>query len=365
MQIVHVTECLAGGVLTFLLNLTQALDTEQHVIIFSRRDNTPDHVETLFGNHVKLVPWKYAGREIRAKQDFLALMELMKLLRQYPDANVVQLHSSKAGFLGRLACRLLGRTKKVFYLPHGLSFAREDVSMRKKKLYTYLEKVGNTFCGDVIACSNSERDLLVKTGIHNVHVINNGIRVADRQPEYRSFLYPLVIGTTGRLTYQKNPALLNEIAKAFRSDKRVRFLWIGDGELRNAIEPADNIEVTGWLTPQEVQKQLKGIDLYISTALWEGLPYAVLEAMNLGKPLLLSDCVGNIDLVKIGMNGYCYHTCEEGIKRIRAFIDNFEEISRMGEFSYQYLAKSFSVLQMKKKYLYLYKNDMGKNEDYN
>lgn len=354
MQIVHVTECLAGGVLTFLLNLTQALDTEQHVIIFSRRDNTPDHVETLFGNHVKLVPWKYAGREIRAKQDFLALMELMKLLRQYPDTDVVQLHSSKAGFLGRLACRLLGRTKKVFYLPHGLSFAREDVSTRKKQFYTYLEKVGNAFCGDVIACSNSERDLLVKTGIHNVHVINNGIRVADHRPVYRDLSYPLVIGTTGRLTYQKNPALLNEIARAFRSDKRVHFLWIGDGELRNAIEPADNIEVTGWLTPWKVQNRLKDIDLYISTALWEGLPYAVLEAMNLGKPLLLSDCIGNVDLVKNGRNGYLYHTTDEAIGQIQKIILEKDKLIPMGKKSYQYIEDTFSVEVMKTKYRKLY-----------
>lgn len=354
MQIVHVTECLAGGVLTFLLNLTQALDIEEHVVIFSRRDNTPDHVETLFGNNVKLVPWKYAGREIRPKQDFLALLELMKLLRQYADADVVQLHSSKAGFLGRVACRLLGRTKKVFYLPHGLSFAREDVSERKKQFYTYLEKIGDVFCGEVIACSDSEKDLLVKKGIHNVHVINNGIKIANELPKYREFSYPLVIGTTGRLTGQKNPALFNEIARAFRSDTRVRFLWIGGGELRSEIEPADNIEVTGWLTPQEVQNQLRSVDLYMSTALWEGLPYAVLEAMNLGKPLLLSDCIGNIDLVKEGINGYCYHTGEEGIERIKTFICDFGKISQMGNFSYQYLEDSFSIQQMKEKYLYLY-----------
>lgn len=354
MQIVHVTECLAGGVLTFLLNLTQALDTEEHVIIFSRRDNTPDHVETLFGNNVKLVPWKYAGREIRPKQDFLALLELMKLLRQYPNADVVQLHSSKAGFLGRVACRLLGRTKKVFYLPHGLSFAREDVSNRKKQFYTYLEKIGNAFCGDVIACSNSEKDLLVKKGIHNVHVINNGIKVANEQPRYRKFSYPLVIGTTGRLTGQKNPALFNEIARAFRSDTRVRFLWIGDGELRSEIEPADNIEVTGWLTPQEVQNQLRSVDLYMSTALWEGLPYAVLEAMNQGKPLLLSACIGNVDLVQNGENGYLYHTVDEAIQQIHKIFFKPIELEQMGKSSYQILLKCYSIKNMKERYRKLY-----------
>lgn len=354
MQIVHVTECLAGGVLTFLLNLTRALDTEEHVIIFSRRDNTPDHVETLFGNNVKLVPWKYAGREIRPKQDFLALLELMKLLRQYPNADVVQLHSSKAGFLGRVACRLLGRTKKVFYMPHGLSFAREDVSVRKRQFYTYLEKIGNAFCGDVIACSDSERDLLVKKGIHNVYVIHHGIKVSNQKPCYRSFEYPLVIGTVGRITFAKNPGLFNLIAKHFRNDNRVKFLWIGEGELRNKLDPGSNLEITGWLSGENLQAKLQTIDLYLSTSLWEGLPLSVLEAMNLGKPLLLSDCIGNVDLVQNGENGYLYHTVDEAINRIQGILQRPDDLISMGERSYQYIKDGFSVEIMKANYRELY-----------
>lgn len=354
MQIVHVTECLAGGVLTFLLNLTQALDTEEHVIIFSRRDNTPDHVETLFGNNVKLVPWKYAGREIRPRQDFLALLELIKLLRQYPNADVVQLHSSKAGFLGRVACRLLGRTKKVFYLPHGLSFAREDVSNRKKQFYTYLEKIGNAFCGDVIACSDSERDLLVKKGIPNVYVIHHGIKVSSQKPYYRSLEYPLVIGTVGRITFAKNPGLFNLIAKYFQNDSRLKFLWIGEGELRNELEPGSNLEITGWLSGENLQAKLQTIDLYLSTSLWEGLPLSVLEAMNLGKPLLLSDCIGNVDLVQNGQNGYLYHTIGEVIQQIQRILLNLAELEQMGKRSYQILSKDYSMKKMKESYRKLY-----------
>ncbi len=354
MQIVHVTECLAGGVLTFLLNLTKALDEEQHVIIYSRRDNTPDNVESLFGSNVQMVPWKYARREIRVKWDFLALVKLLKLLRQFPKADVIQLHSSKAGFLGRLACRLLGRTRKVFYLPHGLSFAREDVGDRKKKFYTYLEKLGNSFCGDIVACSDSEKKLLVKNGICNVHVINNGIEVSTVPPTYREFFPPLVVGTTGRLTYQKNPVLFNEIAKSFCGDNRVRFVWIGDGELHNAIQIAGNVEITGWLKPEEVQSRLAQIDVYISTALWEGLPYSVLEAMSWGKPLLLFDCIGNRDLVQIGKNGYLYKTKEEAVGNIKTLLKKPQIGNNLGEFSYRLVKQKFSLDEMKIKYRNLY-----------
>lgn len=355
MQIVHVTECLAGGVLTFLLNLTKALDEEQHVIIYSRRDNTPDDVESLFGSNVKMVPWKYAGREIRAKQDLLALLELMRLLQQYPQADVVQLHSSKAGFLGRLACRLLGRTKKVFYLPHGLSFAREDVSAKKKKFYTCLEKLGNSFCGDVIACSNSERDLLVKNGIHNVHVIHTGIEVESQEPQYRKFSYPLVVGTVGRITFAKNPKLFNDIAKRFRADARVKFIWIGDGELRDELENADNLEVTGWLDAQEVRMKLQKLDVYLSMSLWEGLPLSVLEAMNLGKPLILTDCIGNVDLVQQNINGLVFHSLEEGTRCIKCLLNDSSRISEMGRQSRKLLRNEFSIHKMRNSYLSLYR----------
>lgn len=55
MEIVHVTECLAGGVLTFLVNFTHAFYDDTHIIIYGKRAYTPDHVEKLFGSNVTLV----------------------------------------------------------------------------------------------------------------------------------------------------------------------------------------------------------------------------------------------------------------------------------------------------------------------
>lgn len=66
-----------------------------------------------------------------------------------------------------------------------------------------------------------------------------------------------------------------------------------------------NIETTGWFTEQQVQERIQQADLYLSTSLWEGMPLAVLKAMALGKALLLSDCVGNIECIK--ENGKIFH----------------------------------------------------------
>lgn len=355
MKIVHVTECLAGGVLTFLVNLTSQLDQEKHIIIYGKRDNTPENVETLFGDNVSLIYWKSAQREIRPKQDFAALRELLHDLKQIPDIDILQLHSSKAGVLGRVASRLLGLQKCTFYLPHGVSFARQDVSPKKRQFYILIEKIANAFAGTVIACSSSERDLLTANGIKNVVVINNGIAVPDKKPIYKQPGKPIVFGTVGRITFQKNPQLFNQIAQYFQGDDRVKFLWIGDGELRHEIQENDQVQVTGWVKPDEVQNYLKQVDIYLSTSLWEGLPLSVLEAMALGKPLLLSDCVGNVDTVEQGANGFLYHDAAEGIESIQKILEaSSDEILQLEKASYKRVIDKFSLSRLKKQYQSLY-----------
>lgn len=353
MHIIHVTECLAGGVLTFLINLTSQLKNEEHVIIYGKRDNTPADVQSLFGSNVHLIHWKTAQREIRPQKDISALFELLHILKEIPDIDILQLHSSKAGVLGRIVARILGLQDKTFYLPHGVAFARQDVSKIKRNCYVLAEKIADQFAGTVIACSNSEKELLIRNGISNVIVINNGIAIPDSEPEYKVPGRPLVFGTVGRITSQKNPYLFNKIAKHFRNNPEVKFVWIGDGELKNEIELADNIEITGWVNAQEVKSYLKKIDVYISTSLWEGLPLSVLEAMRLGKPVLLRACVGNIDLVD--GNGYIFCNSKEAIQMIQKFlcIDTAEFIF-FSKNSFIKAKNEYSLERMKSKYLKLY-----------
>ena len=49
MRIVHVTECLAGGILTFIRSLTEAMPAEEHILVYSDRPNTPKDVRACFG----------------------------------------------------------------------------------------------------------------------------------------------------------------------------------------------------------------------------------------------------------------------------------------------------------------------------
>ena len=66
----------------------------------------------------------------------------------------------------------------------------------------------------------------------------------------------------------------------------------------------DTIRLEPWINHADCQEFVRKSLFYISTALYEGLPLAIIEAMANGKAIVASDVVGNKDCVRDGVNGY-------------------------------------------------------------
>lgn len=353
MKVIHVVESFAAGVLHFVVQLTHALPEYEHVVIHGTRPDTPPHYVELFPLGVTLLPWKRVTRDISPTSDILALYHLMRLLKQH-KGDVIHLHSSKAGFLGRVAVKWLGLPTRVLYTPHGAAFLRQDVSPTKLSLFIWLEKLGNWCAGQVIACSASEAAAFQRYGIP-ADYINNGVKCAERPatpPTHTDTHCTIVVA--GRISQQKNPALFNEIALAFLDQPHVRFVWIGDGELRHLLT-APNIHCTGWVEPSEVTAHLQQATIYLSTSLWEGLPLSALQAMCQGLPLVLSECTGHVDIVQVGVNGYLFQEREAAIAAIQTMAINQALRENMGVASWELLEQQFSIQQMLKRYRRSYK----------
>ncbi|HAS40601.1 MAG TPA: glycosyl transferase family 1 [Microscillaceae bacterium] len=346
--VVHIVEALEGGLITFVLSLTKHIPDLNHFIIYVDRTKQKDNLKRRFGDNVQLVEWPHAQRKIHPIKDFKAALSLKKILKNIPY-DFIHLHSSKAGFLGRLVGMTL-KNKKIIYTPNGAAFARKDIGRLSKTLYVTLERFANVLSGEVVCCSKSEADIYKKYHIKCTY-INNGIPI----PEEKSLSLqtqpdaPINIVTIGRLTNQKNPAFFNEIADTFKNDKRVEFTWIGDGELK-PLMTSPNITITGWLSSNQVFQHLQEAHLYLSTALWEGLPFAVLEAMSMAKPLVLYNCVGNRDLVKPEFNGFLFQEKDQVIQYLRYFIESPEKLVTFGQNSFNKLKEEFNVELMAQQY---------------
>lgn len=177
MKIIHVVECFAGGVFSFLSNLTNELDKEEYIIIYgTNREEIPINFREKFPLNTKFIPWKSASRSINPLNDIKALWELYIILKKIDNIDIIHLHSSKAGFLGRVVSFLLGKSSRTIYTPHAISFLRLDVSPKKRKIFIWMEKFAGFFGGKIVACSESEKEAIEEQGIKNVTFINNGIK---------------------------------------------------------------------------------------------------------------------------------------------------------------------------------------------
>ena len=314
LKVVHIVEALEGGVYTYFRDLSNFFGDEEiskslkTTIIYSsnRKGISSQKVNTEFSNSVNLIEISMT-REISPFQDLKSIFKLRKELKKI-NPDVIHLHSSKAGVLGRIAFFSLFKKKKLFYTPHGYAFLRTDISKVAKKLYLTIEKTFQRFFGGtIVACGDTEFEIAKTIG--KSKLVRNGVNIIDI---YQYFLphqnKKFTIGIVGRITFARNPKLFNEIALQFPN---FNFKWIGDGELSHLLT-SPNIQITGWFFDQKkVLKELNNIDVYLQTSLWEGLPIAILEAMALQKPVIASNIIGNKDIVLHNKTGFLFDDINE------------------------------------------------------
>ena len=143
--------------------------------------------------------------------------------------------------------------------------------------------------------------------------------------------------------------MFNEIAKNFPN---IQFTWIGDGELRSELT-SKNIVVTGWLERKEVLKYLNDSDIFILPSLWEGLPISLLEAMYMKKICIVSDVIGNKNVIQHKINGFIFHSVDD-IKEILESIKVKGEASRIIENAYKNVLSEYNVKQTVDDYKKIY-----------
>lgn len=154
------------------------------------------------------------------------------------------------------------------------------------------------------AVSDARSDELTRSLIGDVHTVYNAVAEASlkKRDEVRESIlsrlkWPsdsLLVGCVARLVAQKNPSrFLRLAATLHRKNQSTRFVWIGDGDLRESfLDEAKELGIgevvhcTGWL--DQPRDLLSGLDLYLHPAVYEGLPLAILEAMAAGLPCVLS-----------------------------------------------------------------------------
>jgi glycosyltransferase involved in cell wall biosynthesis/ribosomal protein S18 acetylase RimI-like enzyme len=246
-------------------------------------------------------------RPIRA-WDLLGLVRLWRFfLRERYD--IVHTHTSKGGFVGRLAATL-ARLPVVIHTAHGFAF-HEHSPHHVTAFYSALERLASRWCDRVITVSEFHRRWAVELGIcraDRIVAIPNGAATvrpacaaaaAKLRLELSIRRDELLIFCNTRLAEDKGIEYLIEAAAILlRSGLRFRVVIAGDGPLCDSLQRlASDRGVADVVTfvhfRQDIADWLNACDLAVFPSLREGLSISLLEAMSAGKPIIATS-IGSV-----------------------------------------------------------------------
>ena len=311
MRILHIGQMI-GGLDIYIRNsiIYDKVESNKYVIVCGKDDKHQPVVRN--GNAVKEYPISLF-RSLNPVNDLKALIQVVRIIKE-EKPNVIHCHSAKGGIIGRTAGWITG--VKTFYTPHAFSFLCTP-SKLKRWVFLMIERL-TRFKTYVLACSESEQEMaMTDVGYDKQHALvwHNAVPDASLEQGKTVNISEPYACYIGRPCYQKNPLfLLDVIRKVKDKGCHLKFILLGVGyhspELEamkvkiQELDLEDTIRLEPWISHADCQEFVRKSLFYISTALYEGLPLAVIEAMANGKAIIASDVVGNMDCVRDGENGY-------------------------------------------------------------
>lgn len=305
--------------------------------------------------------------------DLRVLLRLRGLMRSQPF-DLIHAHASKPGFLARLAARGLGIP--LIYSPHCFAF-HAGANPLVARLWVLLERVAArywTTC--IMTVADAERELGLANGVGNAAqycTVHSGVVVADFSPDVaravvrRSLDVPPdapLVGVVGRLSRQKNPLGMVEIARQVAAQNpEVHFVWVGDGPLledAKARVRAAGLEAVFHFAGRrgDIPQVLAVLDVFALPSLWEAFPLTVLEAMAAGLPVVATAVQGVPEAVQQGETGLLVPPgdVDAFARALLSLLEASELRARLGEAARRRVSARFTRRQMLRRLFSLYTN---------
>ena len=270
-----------------------------------------------------------------------SLKELKRVVKEFkPD--IVHAHDLKAIVLVSL---LKGKFKKVGHVHVNDKQKMGKMSVKSVALRLVSRKFKHLFW----VSSSCLMDYKYKKQVENKSSVLYNIIDTEKLQELKNCdekNYDYDIVYLGRLTYQKNPIRILDIAEKLK-DKNPNFkiAIIGSGDLEEEFKQEvvsrkleNNVFALGFM--KNAYKLLSCAKALLMTSRFEGTPMVALESLSLGVPIVSTKTDGMVDLLKQNYNGFLYETDEEAVENIVEILNNEDKQKEMRnncvEFSKEY-----------------------------
>ncbi len=298
-----------------------------------------------------------------------AYRELVQLMLE-EKFELIHCHMPITGILARKAAekvrRMTGRRTTVLYTAHGLHFFKG--APLGNWLYYMPERHYARYTDKLILINQEDYDrgshFPVRGSVEFVPGV--GIRpMPEPDPSFdlrREYDIPpdhKIVVTVGELTESKNQSVLVRAMDRFRRDK-LTCIICGKGPVEDRLKQQikemylqEKVILAGYCT--NIPDILRQSDFFAFPSMREGLPVALMEAMQAGLPVMAADIRGNHDLVRDGEGGFLFteNLPEDYAQAIRYFLKYPDEAVRMGEWNRKQVENfSLSVVEKRMREIY-------------
>jgi len=301
---------------------------------------------------------------------FLLIRGLFRywILLRREHFDVVETFTHDSNLLGLPLAWLAGVPVRVA-THHGML---KDIPRWREKTHTWI--INHNIANILVAVSEGTRQRALKEGVapDRVSLIPNGIvpvsaKGVNRQDIRKSIGVgedDIFLISVGRLVYQKaHEFLIAAMPEVLKEVPNIEVGICGDGPLHSQLEMqiksrglAKSVKLLG--TFDRIINFLAVADIFVLPSRWEGLPMALLEAMNAGLPVVATRVEGVDEVISDGENGLLVPAEDASAlsHAILLLVHQPETRLRMGIAARQRIQRTYTTDRMCSQYLVLFQS---------
>ena len=295
MRILHVSETLPGGVGSYIDDLGRAQSAIVGASNVAVLAPASDVKLLKSADFFTVFPYRQSRRGV---QGLWSLRTALRRVVRDWQPDIVHLHSSLAGLVGRMPLAYGRRPQGIVYTAHGWAID-PDRDNRFARAQRWVERSLAGRCDRIVNISPHETAFLrqMRFPHDRMECIATGLapdaatpRDEDHKRSRGAASGPIRLLFAGRLDRQKGFDRLHPELVA--SDPRRVVCRVAGAAVRadgTAYPEASHVEMLGWVDRARIMQELAWCDALVMPSRWEGLPIAALEAMRAGRPIIASD----------------------------------------------------------------------------
>lgn len=314
-------------------------------VVCSNVEGHVDELKDIFKAKVKMNLIKLKRNPMRLS-NVQGLLQLIRIIRS-GSYDIVWTNEPVMGVMTRLAVRIAGGKKiKIIYVAHGFHFYK-GAPKKNWIIYYPIEKIFSHFTDEIVTINKEDFDFARRKFTQTKVLKFPGIGIntskffrefpseviEEKKKELGINSNEKVILSVGELEKRKNhETSILAFKEADVENTKLFICGVGTQEnsLRKLIEELQleqRVFLLGYRT--DISELCHMSDVFLFTTYQEGLSVALMEAMAVGVPCIVSEIRGNVDLIEKGKGIYCnpydVSSCASAITKYFENPDKFED----------------------------------------